>query len=92
MLQLEGYDNDEYKTFLKNNKNKVNKLVYKLDKEQKTPLVWTDRAKRLLKKHKIVNIICFVVAIIISFIMLNVTDSHIVSVLVTIVLSQSSTR
>ena len=87
MLQLEGYDNDEYKTFLKNNKNKVNKLVYKLDKEQKTPLVWTDRAKRLLKKHKIVNIICFVVAIIISFIMLNVTDSHIVSVLVTIVLS-----
>ena len=30
MLQLEGYDNDEYKTFLKNNyKDKGNK-IYKL--------------------------------------------------------------
>ena len=87
MLQLEGYDNDEYKTFLKNNREKMNKLVYKLEKNQKTPLVWTDRAKRLLKKHKRVNYITFVLIVIISLVLFDLTKSYVISGLATILLS-----
>ena len=77
MLQLEGYDNDEYKTFLKNNKEKMNKLVYKLDKNQKTPIVWTDRAKRLLKKHKLVNYIAFVLVVVFSLGFFEIGRAHV---------------
>ena len=87
MLQLEGYDNDEYKTFLKNNKDKINKLVYKLEKNQKTPLVWTDRAKRLLKKHKLVNDISFIIIVIISIAIFDGSGSYVASILATLVLS-----
>ena len=87
MLQLEGYDNDEYKTFLKNNKDKMNKLVYKLEKNQKTPLVWTDRAKRLLKKHKLVNYISFIIIVIISIAIFDGSGSYVASILATLVLS-----
>lgn len=87
MLQLEGYDNDEYKTFLKNNKEKMNKLVYKLEKNQKTPIVWTDRAKRLLKKHKAVNFIFFVIIVVISLLLFDVTKSYVISALSTILFS-----
>ena len=87
MLQLEGYDNDEYKTFLKNNKDKMNKLVYKLEKNQKTPLVWTDRAKRLLKKHKLVNDISFIIIVIISIAIFDGSGSYVASILATLVLS-----
>ena len=87
MLQLEGYDNDEYKTFLKNNREKMNKLVYKPEKNQKTPLVWTDRAKRLLKKHKLVNGITFVLIVIVSLVLFDMTKSYVISGLATIVLS-----
>ncbi|MGI5949032.1 UDP-N-acetylmuramoyl-tripeptide--D-alanyl-D-alanine ligase [Peptoniphilus sp.] len=87
MLQLEGYDNDEYKNFLNANKNKINKLVYKKEENQKTPLVWTDRAKRLLKKHKQVNFVFFVVAVIISLIIYNISQNALVAVLVCLVAS-----
>jgi len=87
MLQLEGYDNDEYKTFLNNNKDKMNKLVYKMEKNPKTPLVWTDRAKRLLKKHKEVNFVIFVIIVIISLATKDFTNSTIIAALVTLILS-----
>ena len=87
MLQLEGYDNDEYKTFLKNNREKMNKLVYKPEKNQKTPIVWTDRAKRLLKKHKLVNDITYVLIVIISLVLFDLTKSYVISGLATILLS-----
>ena len=87
MLQLEGYDNDEYKTFLKNNKEKMNKLVYKLEKNQKTPIVWTDRAKRLLKKHKLVNFIAFVLVVIFSLGLFDGSGSYVISILATLILS-----
>ena len=87
MLQLEGYDNDEYKIFLKDNKEKMNKLVYKLEKNQKTPIVWTDRAKRLLKKHKLVNYIFFVLVVVISLVLFDLTKSYVISVITTLVLS-----
>ena len=87
MLQLEGYDNDEYKIFLKDNKEKMNKLVYKLEKNQKTPIVWTDRAKRLLKKHKLVNYIFFVLVVVISLVLFDLTKSYVISVISTLVLS-----
>ena len=87
MLQLEGYDNDEYKTFLKNNKDKMNKLVYKLEKNQKTPIVWTDRAKRLLKKHKLVNYIAFVLVVVFSLGLFDGSGSYVISILATLILS-----
>lgn len=87
MLQLEGYDNDEYKTFLKNNKEKMNKLVYKLEKNQKTPIVWTDRAKRLLKKHKLVNFIAFVLVVAFSLGLFDGSGSYVISILATLILS-----
>ena len=87
MLQLEGYDNDEYKIFLKDNKEKMNKLVYKLEKNQKTPIVWTDRAKRLLKKHKLVNYLFFVLVVVISLALFDLTKSYVVAGLGTIILS-----
>ncbi len=87
MLQLEGYDNDEYKTFLKNNKEKMNKLVYKLEKNQKTPIVWTDRAKRLLKKHKLVNFIAFVLVVVFSLGLFDGSGSYVISILATLILS-----
>ena len=87
MLQLEGYDNDEYKTFLKNNKEKMNKLVYKLEKNQKTPIVWTDRAKRLLKKHKLVNFIAFVLIVVFSLGIFDGSGSYVISILATLILS-----
>lgn len=87
MLQLEGYDNDEYKNFLNANKNKINKLVYKKEENQKTPLVWTDRAKRLLKKHKQVNFVFFVAVVIISLLVYNTTQNTLASVLLCLVAS-----
>ncbi|MBU5668372.1 UDP-N-acetylmuramoyl-tripeptide--D-alanyl-D-alanine ligase [Peptoniphilus sp. MSJ-1] len=87
MLQLEGYDNNEYKTFLKNNKDKMNKLVYKMEKNPKTPLVWTDRAKRLLKKHKQVNFVIFVIIVIMSSIIHLRTGSLLFGGLASLILS-----
>lgn len=87
MLQLEGYDNDEYKTFLKNNKEKMNKLVYKLETNQKTPIVWTDRAKRLLKKHKLVNFIAYILVVVFSLGLFDGSGSYVISILATLILS-----
>lgn len=51
MLQLEGYENLEFKRWIQNNKEKVHRIVYR-ETEGKTPLVWTDRATRLFRIHK----------------------------------------
>ena len=67
MLQLEGYDNEEYKNWLKENKNKVFKLWYGKNKNEKTPLVLTDRAKRLFKTHYKVNFLFLLLIEIIVF-------------------------
>lgn len=56
MLQLEGYRNSEYKNWIDENKDKMNKLVYKKIENEKSPLVWTDRVKRLMAVHQKVNI------------------------------------
>ena len=67
MLQLEGYNNNDYSVWVNENKSKLNALNYKSDENEKTPLVWTDRAKRLFKIHKHMNIIWLVVTGLISF-------------------------
>lgn len=54
MLQLEGYDNEEYKKWLEKNLDKVKKFTY-VRGEEKTPLVMTDRAKRLYKTSKVMT-------------------------------------
>lgn len=57
MLQLEGYNNQDYSAWVKENKSKLNSINYKSSDNEKTPLVWTDRAKRLFKIHKHVNLV-----------------------------------
>lgn len=76
MLQLEGYDNKEYKNWIRENKDHVSKFFYSKNYKSKTPLVWTDRAKRLLKTHKLVNVICFLIGAIITDIIYENTKSY----------------
>lgn len=54
MLQLEGYEESEYKAWLSANGDKIKSLRYQTT-SQKTPLVMTDRAKRLYKVHRQLN-------------------------------------
>ncbi len=48
ILQLEGYSNEDYREWCKKNPDRLNKE----NSQEKTPLVWTDRAKRLYSTHK----------------------------------------
>ncbi len=66
MLQLEGYDNNLYRDYIKSNREKIGKIFYMPEKNPKLPLVWTDRAKRLLKTHKFVNYGFWVATVIIG--------------------------
>lgn len=75
MLQLEGYNNEDYKTWIENNKSKISKFIYK-QTEEKTPLVWTDRAKRLFKIHDHINFFFLVLFIIITDIVYANTKSY----------------
>lgn len=68
MLQLEGYETEEYIKWVAENKSKMNKFVYEKATEVKSPLVWTDRAKRLLKRHQATNIIFISILLIIGFV------------------------
>ncbi|WP_138159552.1 UDP-N-acetylmuramoyl-tripeptide--D-alanyl-D-alanine ligase [Peptoniphilus catoniae] len=63
MLQLSEYKNDKYKEWIQKNKSKVKSLNYYQKEEEKTPLVWTDRVKRLKKKHDSVNIVLFLLVV-----------------------------
>lgn len=58
LFQLEGYDLQKYNKWLESNKEKCRGFG-PLIKEDKTPLVMTDRAKRTLKVHKNLNTILF---------------------------------
>lgn len=54
MMQLEGYKNEQYQKWIKNNKDKAYSL--KTNKQEvKKPLVFTDRAKRLYMTNIIYN-------------------------------------
>ena len=46
----------------------MNKFVYEKATEVKSPLVWTDRAKRLLKRHQATNIIFISALLIVGFV------------------------
>lgn len=54
MLQLEGYEESEYKAWLSANGDKIKSFRYQTT-SQKTPLIMTDRAKRLYKVHHQLN-------------------------------------
>lgn len=87
MLQLSEYKNSEYADWIKINSDKVNRLVYKENQEQKTPLVWTDRVKRLKKKHDLVNIIFIVLGLGLSYLVYILTYSKLSTLSVFIVFS-----
>ncbi len=76
MLQLEGYNNEEYKKWVKQNKEHISKFSYSRNYKAKTPLVWTDRAKRLLRVHKKVTICFFIFSSVITNIIYNITNSY----------------
>lgn len=84
MLQLEGYDNDEFRMWISHNKKKVHRLSYSKG-EEKTPLVWTDRAKRLFSLHKQQNalraVLIFFFAFFIYQFTKNVTYALVVSLI-----------
>lgn len=67
MLQLEGYDNEEYKHWIEENKGKIHRLVYKKSSEEKTPLVMTDRAKRLYQSNNILTVTLILVVMLVRF-------------------------
>ena len=65
MMQLEGYQPRDYKLWLKENKSF--KFALKTTSSQnKTPLVWTDRAKRLHKKHLTTVLLVLLVFLVLS--------------------------
>lgn len=84
MLQLEGYDNDEYKNFIAINE-KIKKFIYEKEEGQKTPLVWTDRVKRLFGTHKLVNVIISIIILLISIFVFVMTKSISISIILTII-------
>ena len=51
MLQLSGYEESEFLRWIGEHKDRITKLVYTKTSE-KTPLVMTDRAKRLFAVHR----------------------------------------
>lgn len=54
ILQLEGYNSEQYGKWLKSNKKKLY-FLNNNDKEYKKPLVFTDRAKRLFATNMTIN-------------------------------------
>ncbi len=84
MLQLEGYNNEDYKNWTLENKSKISKFVYKKQVEEKTPIVWTDRSKRLLKIHDHVNIIFLVVFVVITNAIYSKTQSYLANIILLI--------
>ena len=62
IVQLEGYNSEQYGKWLENNKDKLYKLKRK-NVEYKKPLVFTDRAKRLFTTNIMINgiLILFIV-------------------------------
>ncbi len=54
MIQLQGYDNPLYYEWCEENKDHINRWVYE-EGEEKTPLVMTERAQRLLDKSMLLT-------------------------------------
>lgn len=54
MIQLEGYNSEQYQKWLRNNKDKLYNLKRK-NTEYKKPLVFTNRAKRLFRTNIMLN-------------------------------------
>lgn len=65
---------------------KLKNHLAKVNTEEKTPLVWTDRAKRLFKIHRILNIVILVFIALITNITYEATDNFILTLLVLIAL------
>ncbi|WBW49610.1 UDP-N-acetylmuramoyl-tripeptide--D-alanyl-D-alanine ligase [Peptoniphilus equinus] len=88
MLQLEGYEAEAYKAWAKENPRKMQRLVYKPATEVKSPLVWTDRARRLKKRHETVNMVLLVLIFVVGLVLyvLNPTLGIVTMIVLNIVL------
>ncbi|MDO5301539.1 MAG: UDP-N-acetylmuramoyl-tripeptide--D-alanyl-D-alanine ligase [Tissierellia bacterium] len=67
MLQLEGYENEEYKKWSNDHMDQLQRLIYTKTSE-KSPLVMTDRAKRLYNLTNSINIIYIFVGVLIRLV------------------------
>lgn len=72
ILQLEVYDSDKYMKWVEKNRSMLGKKL----KEEKTPLVWTDRAKRLYDTHKNILLLLVADAIIIEILFVKYTKIY----------------
>ncbi|MET3617696.1 UDP-N-acetylmuramoyl-tripeptide--D-alanyl-D-alanine ligase [Peptoniphilus olsenii] len=82
MLQLEGYDNEDFNNFLQDNRNKLNRFYYAKQSEEKTPLVFTDRVNRLVAKHNSVNGIVGLIVVVIATILYYFTNNFVLSAII----------
>lgn len=80
MVQLEGYKTENYKKWLKNNKEKAYALV-RPEEQVKNPLAFTQRAKRLYGANLFINLF---IMLIIPIIYLSL--SHIVLIVFQVIL------
>lgn len=71
LLQLEEYKPENYSKWLEENKNRI-KNFGPIIKSEKTPLVMTDRAKRLKNFHIKLNLLLGIVLLIIGLIFNNI--------------------
>ncbi|MDO5041194.1 MAG: UDP-N-acetylmuramoyl-tripeptide--D-alanyl-D-alanine ligase [Peptoniphilus sp.] len=86
MLQLSEYKNDKYSKWIEENSSKVNRFNYYEKTEEKSPLVWTDRVKRLKKKHDFVNMMFIIGAIVLSSIVYNIVNPKIIGLVTLVIL------
>ncbi|MGO1580270.1 MAG: Mur ligase family protein [Peptoniphilaceae bacterium] len=82
MLQLEGYENSEYKVWIQENEEKVKRLVYPKITDAKSPLVWTERAKRLKATHDMVNSLYIFASLAISILIYYLSKNMIFAIIV----------
>lgn len=76
IVQLEGYNSEQYKKWIKNNKSKI--LSFRKDKQEvKKPLVFTERAKRLFMTSMILNGIYIIILLFKAFNFLEYSTPYI---------------
>lgn len=73
MLQLEGYDEGEYRAWISANGEKIRTFHYQPTSE-KTPLVMTDRATRLFNVHRMLNRLLLALTLLVSIAVYGVSS------------------
>ena len=81
VLQLEEYNSSNYKRWIIENSEKIMPFKQTII-EDKSPLVMTDRAKRLFKIHKTVNILILALVAIVITLFLGKPNLSVLAVII----------